>query len=306
MDYLSIGEGTLAVLGGLVLIKGAVRGISYAVKRKIHKKDYTGRIFLRGVIKNYQPFHLPIGKEIITPSGVEELVESALKDKVKGLLLVIDSPGGEIFPTQEIAEYIKKIEIPTVAVIEGCAGSGAYWIASACKKIVANKFSLVGGLGVTLPHIEFSKLLETHGVSNDSLKIGEYKDMGVPFRPFTDDEKKILERYLSYVHEEFIIEVAKNRGLAVEEVKKIANGLTYYGNEALSYKLVDEIGSEYEAILLLEKLGNFKNSETKDYEIKKPRGLLNKILGIYSPYNIGQNITQGIMERLESSVHEIR
>jgi len=268
--------------------------------KKSKSKNNIGRLFLRGEIKVYLPAHTPLGRrEYITPKGVEDLIEDALKQHVKGLIFEIDSPGGGIVPSKEIADYIKKIEVPTVALVKGYAASGAYWIATACDKIVANEYSFVGSIGVLLPHVEISKLANKYGIRYDGIKSGEYKDMGNIFRRFTDEERAILQEELNAIHEGFIESIAENRGLDIKQIREYAKGLTYHGVKAKELGLVDEIGNTDKAIEIIERKGDFKHAKVVDYEPKIKK--LKLRIGIGSAaYNIGRNIARGIIEQLQS------
>jgi len=305
MDYLEVGEGLLAVVGGLTIARGIFKA---ATGKKKPRGDNIGRIFLRGEINGYTSTSTPLGsREEVTPKGVEELIDDAIEDGVKGLIFDIDSPGGAVVPSKEIGDYVKRIEVPTVALVKGYAASGAYWIASACDKIVANEYSMVGSIGVILSHVEISKLAERYGINYDGVHSGQYKDLGNMFRPFSEDERRILQEELDAVHDGFIQTISRNRNLDEEKVRAVANGLTYHGNKALELGLVDKIGNTDEAIAIIEEAGNFTHKEVVDYEHEK-EGFLRSLLGIFGAngYKMGVQIANGFMETVRSSNRELR
>jgi len=111
-------------------------------------------------------------KYVITPNYVRSCITSALDEKVKGLIIDIDSPGGQPVASSDIAGYIKNIDVPKVALVHDAATSGAYWVASACDAIVANEMSRVGGIGVLLNHFNYEERLKKMGVEYDGFKAG--------------------------------------------------------------------------------------------------------------------------------------
>lgn len=298
MDYLTIAEHVLAAIGGLALVNGGVKKLSR--NKKPQNINYIGRIYLRGPILSYSiSSSLPGNKRHITPENVKKHLDSALEAKVKGLMVMIDSPGGAVVPSEKIASYIKDIQVPTVAVVDSVAASGGYWIASACDQIVANRFSMIGSIGVIMSHLNIQELSEKYGVKHNVIKSGKFKDMGNMFRNLTDEEKDILQKQINLVYESFVKEVAENRRLGVEELRKIANGLVYHGDFALKQGLVDLIGGEDEAINIIEEMGKFKHDRVVDYKDRE-EGLLGKLLKItsISPYDSGRAIAQGLMDEL--------
>ncbi|HLD78684.1 MAG TPA: signal peptide peptidase SppA, partial [archaeon] len=211
----------------------------------------------------------------------------------------IDSPGGQVVPSKAIAERIEGLDVPAVALVRGCAASGAYWIASACDKVVADDLSMIGSIGVILPHVEISGLAQRVGVRYDGIKAGEFKDMGSPFRPFTERERKLLTEDLGKVHDAFQQAVAKNRSLSAEEVAAVSQGLMYSGRRALQLKLVDEIGGMDRAKALVEEAAGVTGCEVTEYKPKK--GLLEKLFSRREEaYGAGQAFVSGALEQLRA------
>ena len=301
MDYLDIGEGILAGIGSLAIAKTIFK----TAKNK-KRGENIGKIFLRGKIQEYNPTSTILkSKEQVNPMGIEKLVKEALEDNVKGIIFDIDSPGGAVVPSKEIADYIKKIEVPTMALIKNCAASGAYWIASACDKIIANEYSMIGSIGVIFPHIEISKFAEKQGINYDGIQSGEYKDMGNMFRPFSDKEREILQEELDAVHEGFIQTIANNRNLDLNKVREVAKGLTYHGNKALELGLIDSVGNADKAIALIEEAGKFKHKDVIEYKTKK-KGLAALSNMGANAYDMGAQIANGFMQTIQSDDRSIR
>ncbi|HQI25776.1 MAG TPA: S49 family peptidase [Candidatus Paceibacterota bacterium] len=176
----------------------------------------------------------------------EEILDGLLVAKddseVKAVLLSIDSGGGNGVAGEEVAEALKDLDKPSVAVIRSVGASAAYWAATGADKIFASRISDVGSIGVTASYLDESVKKEKEGYAYVELASAKYKDMGDLDRPMTDEEKEIMLNDLRKIHQVFVADVATNRKLEVVQVEGLANGLTYLGQEALEKGLIDEIG----------------------------------------------------------------
>ncbi len=192
---------------------------------------------------------------------VEELNDYAEDGSIKAIVLRIDSPGGGVVPSQEIYNAVmnaRKEGKKVIVSMGSVAASGGYYIASAADKIVANPGTLTGSIGVKMEFANVEKLLEKIGVRGMVVKAGEYKDIGSPFRPMTDQEKKLLQGVIDDVHSQFIEAVAEGRNLPVEDVKAIADGRIFTGRQALSLKLVDQLGDLADSVEIAGKLAGIR------------------------------------------------
>jgi len=190
----------------------------------------------------------------VVSKDVVELVEEANNDpRIKGILFEINSGGGSAYATEEIVNAMKKVNKTKVALIREAGASGAYWIASACDKIVASRLSIVGSIGVTSSYLEFSKLMEKYGIGYERIVSGTYKDIGTPFRNLSKEEEKLMLDRIQLVYNYFFGEVVKNRNLTEEQKKEVSSGIFYTGEQALGLSLIDEIGGREETVKILEK-----------------------------------------------------
>ncbi len=162
--------------------------------------------------------------------------------------------------SDEIAQALKATDKPTVAVIREVGASGAYWIATACDVIIANRMSITGSIGATSSYLDFSGLINRYNVSYQRLVSGEFKDMGTPFRELTDEEVRIFNETLETIEEFFVEEISANRGMTVDEVRKYADGRFFLGIDALKYDLVDMNGGMKEAYEYTENILNITTS----------------------------------------------
>lgn len=229
-------------------------------------------------------------EEVASSEDIVKLIQKASKnDKVKAIVLRINSPGGSAVASEEIASAIKKTNKTTVALIREVGASGAYWVASSTNHIIANRMSITGSIGVISSYLGFSGFLQEHNVTYERLVSGNLKDIGSPFKDLTGEEKALLEKKLGAIHDYFVDEVAKNRNLKKKDVEKAATGLFYLGSEAKDLGLVDELGGNDEVIKYLEdKLG--EKVEFAEYETEKGfLSSLSKVMNKNSFY-IGEGI----------------
>ncbi|MCC6848940.1 MAG: signal peptide peptidase SppA [Deltaproteobacteria bacterium] len=193
-------------------------------------------------------------KGVINESGdvVGALKAFEKNSAVKAIVVRIESPGGGVAPSQEIYDAIRKAREskPVVASMGGVAASGGYYIASACNTIVANPGTLTGSIGVIMELGNVEGLLQKLGVQPEIIKAGAYKDMGSLVRPMTDSERGLFQEMIDSVHTQFITAVAAGRGMPKDQVRALADGRIFSGEQAKIAGLVDELGGFEDAVAL--------------------------------------------------------
>lgn len=228
-------------------------------------------------------------KMAVSEEIVRDIEKADADEGIKAVIFEINSPGGTAVASAEIAEAVKKVNKTTVALIREAGTSGAYWIASACDKIVAHPLSITGSIGVIGSYLEFSGLLERYNISYERLVAGEHKDMGTPLKELTESEREILQSILYQMHDYFIKQVAENRELSEDYVREIATGRIYLGKEAKEIGLVDVLGSKDEAIALIKQEANLSVVEFVRY--KRQKSLLSSLAGVFSR---NDNLEEGL------------
>lgn len=223
----------------------------------------------------------------IMPPFTERLIkqiEHATKDaKVKGALLVIDSPGGLVTDSHQIYHRLQKLRAvkPVYVQMKRMAASGGYYIAMGAGpegKIFAEPTTWTGSIGVILPRYDFSKIADKYGIASDPLKTGPFKDSLNPFRPMEDSERKLWNGIIDQSFQKFITVIDENRStLDREQVTALATGQIYTADDALSNKLIDEIGYEEDALNSLKEKINVKNPRVINYE--SPSSVVDLLLG---------------------------
>ena len=224
-------------------------------------------IEIRGVILDPQPV-------------VEKLIKLRKNPKVKAIVLRIDSPGGGVGPAQEIYSEVKKVQREKKVLVSmgSVAASGGYYIACAADKIMANPGSITGSIGVIVESLNVEELFHKLGLRSTVVKSGKHKDIGSPLRSMSEEEKKLLQGVLDSVHDQFIRAVAEGRRLPLENVRELADGRIFSGEQAQTLGLVDELGSLEDAIALAAKLAGIKGEPEVIYPEKKRFSLLDLLL----------------------------
>lgn len=185
-----------------------------------------------------------------TSSTIKKIRKATENKRIKGVLLRINSPGGTVGTSQEINQAITELKAkkPVVSTMGDVAASGGYYVACATDKIYANPGTLTGSIGVILNGINFKGLADKLGIQPQVVKSGLFKDIASPYRPMTDEERKILQGLIDDSYDQFVNAVAAGRKMKVEEVKKVADGRIFTGRQAKKLGLVDELGSYQDAL----------------------------------------------------------
>ena len=196
--------------------------------------------------------------------------------------------------SQEIFESVKELRSvkPVVASMGTVAASGGYYIAAPANKIVANPGTITGSIGVRMELLNVEDLLQWARLKTTTLKSGRLKDVGSSTRPMTDEEREYLESILREMHMQFKKAVAESRGLSLEDVEKVADGRVLTGEQALTVKLIDELGSLEKATKVAAELGGIKGDPDIFYPSLEDRNLVDYLI-------------EGTVDRLFSRVSHV-
>jgi len=190
------------------------------------------------------------GPIIDSMDAIDEIKEYAKDNSIKAIVLRIDSPGGAVAPSQEIYEEIKKTVSKKKVVVSmgSVAASGGYYISAPATKIFANPGTLTGSIGVIMEIPNLEGLMNKIGIKTEVIKSGSHKDIASAFRTMGKEEREILQGVMDNVHEQFMKAVSEGRKIKWKEVRKIADGRVFTGEQAKTYGLVDELGTLEDAI----------------------------------------------------------
>ena len=166
--------------------------------------------------------------------------------QVKGILLVVNSPGGGVVASDEIYNALmdfKKTGRPLVAYFGSVAASGGYYVGCAADVIVSNPNTITGSIGVIAEFPVVKNLLKKIGVDFIVIKSRDKKDLGSPWREMTREEKKIIKSLIDETYQNFLKIVSESRNIPMDSLYKIADGRIFSGRQALKYGLVDTLGT---------------------------------------------------------------
>lgn len=216
---------------------------------------------------------------------IEAIHRYAENATVKGIVMRINSPGGAIAPSQEIYSEIlktrRKSHKPFVASLDTVAASGGFYIASACDEIVANPGSITGSIGVILQWMDIEDLIRWAKLKPETITSGPLKDAGSPYRQLTEQERQYFQRIVLQLHSQFVRAVAVGRRgkISEEEIRRIADGRVFTGEEALGLKLVDRLGNLDDAVNVTAKLAGIRGEASTIYPRRREPNLLDLLGG---------------------------
>lgn len=184
---------------------------------------------------------------------IEDIQKAKEDPNIKGVLFVIDSPGGAVAPSVEIAYAIKELNKakPVIAYASGTMASGSYYASIWAEKIVANPGSMIGSIGVIFQSADVSALAEKFGVKYQVVKAGKYKEIGTPFKPWEQYERTELTNLINETYNMFVSDVASARKLNPKNHTEFADARIFNAARAKTVGLIDIVGTSSTAEELL-------------------------------------------------------
>ena len=211
----------------------------------------------------------------VSADEVVEQIELADEDEnARGLLVTLNTPGGQVVPSDDIRRAVESFDGPTVAYATDVCASGGYWIASGCDRMVARDASLVGSIGVIGSRLNARDLADRLGISYERLAAGKFKDAGSPLKEWTEEERDYLQGIIDDFYDAFVERVAEGRDLD-DEVIRETEARVFLGEEAADRGLVDDIGTDEEATAFLEDELGIEEATVRSFE--PSRGLRERL-----------------------------
>src|ERR1700722_6097349 len=237
--------------------------------------DRIGVVDLDGVILSPQPV-------------VGELKKFGDDSSIKAIILHVNSPGGGVAASEEIYREVKRIRAEKkkkiIVSIETVGASGAFYVAAASDKIYADQGSVVGSIGVIAEWMNYGDLLKWAKLKNVVIKTGEFKDTGNPARDLTPNEQAYMQALIDNMFGQFVKAVADGRGMKFDDVKSIANGKVWTGQQALDMKLIDNVGDFETVVAETAKSVGISGEPTLVHPEQNRRTLMDLLLGDVSQY----------------------
>lgn len=220
---------------------------------------------------------------------------------VQGVLLEVNSPGGGVYESAEIAKELNKLkkerDIPIYVSMKNLAASGGYYISAGADKIFATEETTTGSIGVIMSGTNYSGLMEKLGIEDATYKSGALKDMGSGQRPVSEKDKEVFQSYIDSSYGRFVKVVSEGRKMPEDKVKKIADGRIYDGKQAKENGLVDAIGYPEDALEALRKDKNLKNAVYVEYQ-SDSTGFANTLFGAQFGKGSDKDDFMSILENL--------
>ena len=226
------------------------------------EKPFIAKLYVEGVIDSESQF-------------LDELNKIEENSNFKGLLVIINSPGGTFVSSKEIYDSLKFLntKIPVAVYMKEVATSGAYLVSLGANKIFANTGTITGSVGVILQTAEITGLLDKLGIAPVIIKSGELKAIPNPFEESDREQIDFIKEVVSEMQKEFIGLVKLEREISPEKIKIVSDGRIFTSRQAQKINLIDEIAAEKDAINWIKKKGGLDdNIKIIDYADKKDLG----------------------------------
>lgn len=234
----------------------------------------------------------------------KQTLNQAVRDKeVKAIVLLIDSPGGEVTAADTIYQAVVKARKskPIVVYMGSLAASGGYYVACGGNFLMASDTSITGSIGVIIETLNYQQLLGKIGVEAVVFKSGKFKDILSGARPMTPEEKDYIQRMVMQTYDKFVGIVAKERNIPEDYLRNnIADGRIISGKDALEAKLINGLGQIEDAYEKARQLAKAPNASVIRYENRLKFGKLLRFLGSESESaKVQVNLTESFLPKLE-------
>src|SRR5881296_465264 len=261
--------------------------------------DKVAVITMRGLISSSLPGN-------VTDSMVDDM-RTALQqarddDRVRAIVVEIDSPGGEVTASDAIYSALVKARArkPVVVYMDSLAASGGYYVSCGGKFLMANETTITGSIGVIIQTLNYEQLFNKVGLASVVFKSGKFKDMLNGARPITPEERDLVQNFIMKTYDKFLGIVAKERNLPADLLRNtIADGRILSGKEALEHKLIDGLGELDDAFSKAKELGNAPDAKVVKYG---PPFTLSRFLRIFGEADskIELQLPKQLVPQLES------
>lgn len=263
--------------------------VSVKTANKKYSKDRIAVIYAQGEIRSGEGENLTIGS-VTTSEAIKNAREN---DKIKAIVLRVNSPGGSALASETILremELAKKSK-PVVVSMGDVAASGGYYISCKADTIVANPTTITGSIGVFGMLLNLEKMMENKlGITTDRVKTNQYADLGSPTRALTTSERDIIQNQVERIYDTFITNVSEGRNMTKAEVDAIGQGRVWTGEDAKELGLVDVLGGLEDAIEIAADMANLEN-----YRISNFPKLKNPIEEIFE--DLGAQVTTSLVKK---------
>ncbi len=231
-------------------LKSALESVE-STNISLPKEDYIAVVKVEGTIAESEGSSSLISSSGYSHSFTLDYIKKVTEDNIwnKGILLVVDSPGGSVYTSDELyyalMDYKKATNRPIYCYFGSYACSGGYYISMAADEIYANRNTWTGSIGVISQMYDLTGLYDKLGIKEVDIVSGRNKAMGSSGQSLTEEQHKIMQSLVDEAYEQFVGIVAEGRGMPADKVKEIADGRVVSASQAQQWNLIDGI-SRYE------------------------------------------------------------
>ncbi len=262
-------------------------------------------IYLRGVISSSEPGAL--GDTMVEDLKIQ-LEQAATDEKVKAVVLYVDSPGGEVTASDSIYNTVRKVrdggfgkKKPVVVYMGSLAASGGYYVSCAGNWLMANETTLTGSIGVIMQSLNYKELFGKVGLQTITFKSGQFKDMLSGSRDLTQEERDYIQKMVMDTYGKFVGIVARERKLNEDELRHgLADGRVISGKDAKAANLINATGELEDAYAKAMELGGAKGATVIRYESPFKLGKLFRLLGQSEKASVEVNVAKALGPKLEA------
>ena len=255
------GGNNLASSGGRKVYKNYIEKLFVYEITSASATEIASKIELENVLLDDQKTEegtfviVPIKDAIFTNNAQriwdQLYIAAKVTKNTKAIIFLIDSPGGGVTESDNLFEEIRKIRmkgIKTVAFVNSLSASGAYYMTAQSDKIISSPTAIMGSIGVIWESVNIEELSRKLGISVNTIKSSEMKDIGSPFKKMSDDEEVVLHEIVDYNYDRFKSIIREGRGLSASQVNLVATGEVWHAEKAEALGLTDEVGYVNRAI----------------------------------------------------------
>ena len=228
-------------------------------------RDKIAVIMMRGLISSSLPGN--VGETMVDDMRLA-LKQATDDDRVRAIVLEIDSPGGEVTASDVIYNLVIKARSkkPVVVYMDSLAASGGYYVACGGKYLMANETTITGSIGVIIQTLNYEQLFNKVGLASVVFKSGKFKDILNGAREVTPEEREMLQSFVMKTYDKFLGVVARERNLSADALRNgIADGRILSGKDALDNKLIDGTGQIEDAFAKARELGRAPGATVVKY-----------------------------------------
>ncbi len=208
-------------------------------------------LFFEGAIIDGKSRQDPLMGQAIGADSYLKYIKRLKDDKgIQGVVFRVNSGGGSAIASEDIVNEIGKLnEVkPVVVSMSEVAGSGGYWISTACDKLYAQRTTITGSIGVIFTLLYMKEFFNRYGITYSTIKKGRFADLGSLIRKMEDEDKKIIESFVENIYQKFLSKVSKFRNMSKDDVHEIAQGRVWSGEDAKKIGIIDEVGDLTDAL----------------------------------------------------------